>query len=170
MHTAMRHMRGTREGILIAIAIMAAFVFFLFAIILSYQTSLDAKIMSSAVSPFVKYNLYFMVTLSALGITVGASVFYFMSKKVDTTHGVARKSTEIMLRFLSQDERMVMQALLTRGGIMLQRDFSREHGLSKVKAHRVVSRLAERGIVTLDEHGKTNRVTLDPQVLAALKE
>jgi len=163
-------MRGTHKGILIAIAIMAGFVFFLISLILSYQTSLDAKVMSSAVSPIVKYNLYFMVAISTLGIAVGASVFYFMSRRVETTHGVARKSTEIMLRFLSQDERMVMEALLAKKGVMLQRDFSREHGLSKVKAHRVVSRLAERGIVTLDEHGKTNRVTLDPQVLAALKE
>jgi hypothetical protein len=166
----MQRMRGTREGILIAIAIIAAFVFFLVALILGYQTSLDAKIMSSAVSPFVKYNLYFMVALATLGIAVGASVFYFMSRRVETTHGVARKSAEIMLRFLSPDERMVMEALVRRGGAMLQRDFSREHGLSKVKAHRVIARLAERGIVTLDEHGKTNRVTLDPQVLTALKE
>lgn len=166
----MQRMRGTREGILIAIAIIAAFVFVLVTLILSYQTTVDAKIMSSAVSPIVRYNIYFMVALATLGIAVGASVFYFMSRRVETTHGVARKSTEIMLRFLSQDERMVMEALLARGGSMLQRDFSREHGLSKVKAHRVVARLAERGIVTLDEHGKTNRVTLDPQVLAALKE
>lgn len=166
----MQRMRGTHKGVLIAIAIIAAFVFFLISLILSYQTSLDAKVMSSAVSPIVKYNLYFMVAISTLGIAVGASVFYFMSKRVETTHGVARKSTEIMLRFLSQDERMVMQALLARSGTMLQRDFSREHGLSKVKAHRVVARLTERGIVTLDEYGKTNRVTLDPQVLAALKE
>jgi uncharacterized membrane protein len=166
----MQRMRGTREGVLVAIAIIAAFVFFLVALILSYQTSLDAKTMSSTVSPLVKYHLYFMVAVSTLGIAVGASVFYFMSRRVETTQSVAKKTGEIVLRFLSSDERRVLEAMSARNGSMLQRDFSREHGLSKVKTHRVVARLAERGIVTLDEHGKTNRVTLDPQLLAALKE
>jgi hypothetical protein len=160
---------GTREGILVGVALLAAFVFFVFAVVLSYQTSLETRIMSPSVSPLVRYHVYFMVSLAALGIAVGASVFYFMSRRVDSTQNVAKRSAEIMLKFLSPDDRMVVEALLTKGGSMLQRDLSREHGLSKVKAHRVVMRLAERGIVSADEHGKTNRIRLAPEILAALR-
>jgi hypothetical protein len=162
--------RGTREGIVIAIAMLGAFVFFLFGFVLSYQTALDSRVMSPAVSPFVKYNVYFVVSLSALGVAVGATVFYFMGRRVDSSHTVAKKSAEIVLRFLSHDEQMVLKALLAKKGELLQSELSRTHGLSKVKAHRVVTRLVAKGIVTLTEHGKTKRLTLQPDIYEALKE
>lgn len=161
--------RGTREGIVIAVAMLGAFVFFLFGFVLSYQTALDTRVMSPAVSPFVKYNVYFVVSLSALGVAVGATVFYFMGRRVDSSHTVAKKSAEIVLRFLSPEERRVLTALLENNGELLQSELSRSHGLNKLQAHRVVSRLTAKGIVALSGYGKTNRVTLQKEIYEALK-
>ncbi len=165
-----RSLRGTREGILIAVVILSAFVFFLFAVVFSFQTTLESKVMSPLVSPLIKYQVYFIISLGALGIAVGATVFYFMSQRVDSRQHAAKKSADVILRFLSPDEQHVVKALMEKQGTLLQSELSRSHGLSKVKAHRVVARLVAKGIVALQEHGKTNRISLDAEIREAMKE
>jgi uncharacterized membrane protein len=67
---------------------------------------------------------------------------------------------EVALRLLDENERRVVEALVARGGSMLQKDISYELGFSRVKAHRVVQSLVRRGLVTAEEHYNTNRVSL----------
>jgi uncharacterized membrane protein len=67
---------------------------------------------------------------------------------------------EVALRLLDENERRVVEALVAKGGSMLQKDISYELGFSRVKAHRVVQSLVKRGLVTTEEHFNTNRVAL----------
>jgi len=67
---------------------------------------------------------------------------------------------EVALRLLDENERRVVEALVAKGGEMLQKDISYELGFSRVKAHRVVQSLVKRGLVTTEEHYNTNRVSL----------
>jgi uncharacterized membrane protein len=52
--------------------------------------------------------------------------------------------------------------LAAHDGKYLQKFIVKETGLSKLKTHRIVSRLAERGIVTAVSSGNTNEVSLSP--------
>ena len=165
-----RILRGTREGVLIGVVILCAFLFFLFAIVFTFQSSLETKVMSPLVSPFIKYQVYFIISLGTLGVAVGASVFYFMSQRVDSRQSAAKKSAEVMLKFLSSDEQHVIKALIEKNGTLLQSELSRSYGLSKLKAHRVVARLVAKSIITLEEHGKTNRIILDSEIRDAIKD
>ena len=61
---------------------------------------------------------------------------------------------------LTEDERKVINTLNLHQGKYLQKYITKEAGLSKLKTHRIVTRLAERGIVTLEKTGNTNTVTL----------
>jgi uncharacterized membrane protein len=45
-------------------------------------------------------------------------------------------------------------------GKYLQKSIRGEAGLSRLQTHRVVARIAERGIVTLEKMGNTNQVVL----------
>jgi uncharacterized membrane protein len=67
---------------------------------------------------------------------------------------------ESIEKTLSEDERKVINTLNLHGGKYLQKYITKEAGLSKLKTHRIVTRLAERGIVTLEKTGNTNTVTL----------
>jgi len=67
---------------------------------------------------------------------------------------------EVALRLLDENERRVVEALVTKGGSMLQKDISYDLGFSRVKTHRVLQSLVKRGLVTTEEHYNTNRVTL----------
>jgi hypothetical protein len=67
---------------------------------------------------------------------------------------------ESIEKTLTEDERKVINTLNLHGGKYLQKYITKETGLSKLKTHRIVTRLAERGIITLEKTGNTNTVTL----------
>lgn len=67
-------------------------------------------------------------------------------------------SLESVLKTLKDDESKVIEVLLNHNGKFLQKNIRREAGLSRLKTHRVLARLAERGIVKLEKSGNTNEV------------
>ena len=69
-------------------------------------------------------------------------------------------SFEGVMRVLREDERNVCMALWKEGGIALQKDVRWITGLSKVKTHRAVARLASRGVIMVEKGDKGNRLSL----------
>ncbi len=69
-------------------------------------------------------------------------------------------SYDVVLRFLKEDEKKVVEVLRNSGNESLQKDIAKQTGLSKIKTHRVIARLAERGVVKAQRHGRTNRIRL----------
>lgn len=69
-------------------------------------------------------------------------------------------SFEGVMKVLREDERKVCMAILKEGGTALQKDVRWMTGLSKVKTHRVVARLAGRGVVTVKKEDRRNRLSL----------
>jgi uncharacterized membrane protein len=67
---------------------------------------------------------------------------------------------ESIVKTLSEDERKVIEVLAVHDGKYLQKYIRNEVGLSRLQTHRIVARLAERGIVTLEKTGNTNNVVL----------
>ena len=65
-----------------------------------------------------------------------------------------------VLRVLNEDERKVIEILVAEGGTMLQKDIRWKTDLSRVKTHRILFRLAKRGIVSAEKYYNTNRITL----------
>ena len=67
---------------------------------------------------------------------------------------------DAVLRVLKGDEKKVIETLVTEGGTMLQKDIRWKTGFSRVKTHRIIYRLTERGIVSTEKHYNTNKITL----------
>ena len=67
---------------------------------------------------------------------------------------------DAVLRVLNEDERKVIDTLVAEGGTMLQKDIRWKTDLSRVKTHRILLRLAKRGIVSAEKYYNTNRITL----------
>ncbi len=67
---------------------------------------------------------------------------------------------DAVLRVLKDDEKKVIETLVSEGGTMLQKDIRWKAGFSRVKTHRILYRLAERGIVISEKHYNTNKITL----------
>jgi len=88
-----------------------------------------------------------------------------MERKLDLpTPGQKTETTctplESIVKTLSDDERKVIDVLAAHEGKYLQKYIRNEVGLSRLQTHRVVARLAVRGIVTLEKTGNTNNVLL----------
>jgi len=67
---------------------------------------------------------------------------------------------ESVAKTLTDEERRIIQVLNTHEGKYLQKYIRSETGLSRLKTHRIIARLAERGIVSLEKTGNTNQVYL----------
>ena len=73
---------------------------------------------------------------------------------------------EGVLRVLEPEEQQVCKALYNRGGSTTQKEITNITGFSKVKTHRILSRLASRRIVSVEKAGKTNLIHLSEWVLS----
>lgn len=67
---------------------------------------------------------------------------------------------DAVLRVLKDDERKVIETLVAEGGIMLQKNIRWKTDFSRVKTHRILYRLAQRGIVSAEKYYNTNKITL----------
>ena len=67
---------------------------------------------------------------------------------------------DAVLRVLNEDEKKVIETLVAEGGTMLQKNIRWKTDLSRVKTHRILLRLAKRGIVSAEKYYNTNRITL----------
>lgn len=65
-----------------------------------------------------------------------------------------------VLRVLNDDERKVIETLVAEDGTMLQKEIRWKTGLSRVKTHRILFRLAKRGIVSAEKYYNTNKIVL----------
>lgn len=70
------------------------------------------------------------------------------------------KAYESIAKTLTSEERKVINVLSGHNGKYLQKYIKNETGLSRLKTHRILARLSERGIVSLEKTGNTNQVYL----------
>jgi uncharacterized membrane protein len=65
-----------------------------------------------------------------------------------------------ILKLLNANEKKVMEKIIENEGSALQSEISRMEGMTKLKTHRAVKELERKGIVKLEQYGKTNRIIL----------
>ncbi|MCP8320847.1 MAG: hypothetical protein H3Z52_07900 [archaeon] len=93
---------------------------------------------------------------------IGASSQLFTPVKSDNqqTQKMREGSYDVVIKTLKPDERLVLEVLRKHDGKYLQKWIRKETGLTRLKTHRIIARLAERGIVTVKAYGNTNEVAL----------
>ncbi|MCP8315648.1 MAG: hypothetical protein H3Z51_02135 [archaeon] len=102
------------------------------------------------------------VDLSAQNKEIGASSQLVTPVKSDNqqTQKILEGSYDTIIKTLKPDERLVLEVLRKHDGKYLQKWIRKETGLTRLKTHRIIARLAERGIVTVKIYGNTNEVAL----------
>ncbi|MCX8153624.1 MAG: hypothetical protein N3E52_04235 [Candidatus Bathyarchaeota archaeon] len=65
-----------------------------------------------------------------------------------------------VVKTLTDEERRIIEVLKAHDGKYLQKYLRKEAELSRLKTHRILARLAARGIVKLERFGNTNQVIL----------
>jgi uncharacterized membrane protein len=67
----------------------------------------------------------------------------------------------LVLRLLTGDERAVFHAIMDAGGETYQKDVVNRTKMSDAKVSRVLDRLEEKGLVTRERHGMSNKVRIE---------
>ena len=111
-------------------------------------------------------SLIILVGLVVVGI--GGVVYFQLYPEIEATNRNTQGSVnsqssqplDSILKTLKEDERKVLSVLMNHDGKYLQKYIRKEAGLSRLRTHRVIARLAERGVVTLQKTGNTNEVSI----------
>jgi hypothetical protein len=95
-------------------------------------------------------------------IRVGTVGVIHATRNISATQSAANGSTahESVVKTLTEEERKVVEVLNIHQGKYLQKYIRSETGLSRLQTYRIIARLADRGIVSLEKTGNTNQVYL----------
>ena len=133
---------------------------------------------TSVQNPMLPYFGVLFVVLIGVTVTgIGGLAYYVVfpeirkSVAVETAEPILKSCVaekpesnvsayESVLKTLTGEERKVVEVLGAHEGKYLQKYIRKEAELSRLKTHRIVARLAERGIVSLEKTGNTNQVLL----------
>jgi hypothetical protein len=111
--------------------------------------------------PFFFIPLSSLLLLSTVLVSmVGVIYFLVLPEMKNYVTGDGKDTISVVLRTLKPEERKVVNVLYAHGGTYLQKFITKETGLSKLKTHRVVAALSERGIVHVEKRRNTNEVSL----------
>lgn len=100
-----------------------------------------------------------------IGMGIGAAAYYFFSEKRQAAP--KQVNLKAIYKLLDSDERKVFEKIIENKGKALQSEISYIEGIGKVRAHRIIDKMVEKGIIEKEAFGKTNSVKL-PKDLAEL--
>lgn len=159
--------RGRRE-ILLLTFILSGFIFIVLTLVFSYHLSAEQRQFSPLIGILVSYHVEFMVAVAALGVAVGAGAFYLLTGILEKRKAEVRWNAGLLLKFLNEDERQAVKLLLKKRGIAYQSEVASLEGMSRVRAHRVISRLQKRGVIGVRKAGKINILEMPYELLEGL--
>lgn len=73
---------------------------------------------------------------------------------------VAAEENYLVLRLLSGDERAMFKAIMDSNGEALQKDLMQRTKMSNAKVSRVLEKLEQKGVVSKERYGSTNRIRI----------
>jgi DNA-binding transcriptional regulator LsrR (DeoR family) len=166
--------------LLLAAVLGLAVSLFLLALAFLPTTSLEGlfyRIVTEGFPPGLPFviplsTLLFLSTV--LASVVGVIYFLVLPEMKDYYSSgsapVGRDASAMVMRTLKPDERKVVGVIKVHGGNYIQKFITQEAGLSRLKTHRVVAALAERGIVRVEKRGNSNEVTLAEWFLEGMEK
>ncbi len=116
------------------------------------------------------YGVLFAVLIGVTVVSVIGVAYYLVYPQIRmgttqlpltlTPPANGTSAYETVAKTLTDEERKVIAVLKAHEGKYLQKYIKSETGLSRLQTHRIIARLSERGIVSLEKTGNTNQVTL----------
>jgi|WetSurMetagenome_2_1015567.scaffolds.fasta_scaffold707350_1 predicted transcriptional regulator len=125
---------------------------------LPYYGALFAVLIALAVLAVVGISYYLVYPQIRMGAAPVPVQPVAATQTTPVTNGVS--AYESVSKTLTEDERKIITTLQTHNGKYLQKYIKAETGLSRLQTHRILARLAERGMVSLEKTGNTNQVAL----------
>lgn len=133
------------------------------------MTGMGGMMGESSVMGFFLWPTILTASAAVVVVAVAYVILFpsikYSSETTQTKPEIASPTTDfdpvsIVMRVVRPDERAALEVLRNSGGVCLQKDITYKTGVSKLKTHRIVARLADRGIIRVRKMGKTNEITV----------
>ncbi|MFH0885374.1 MAG: helix-turn-helix domain-containing protein [Candidatus Micrarchaeota archaeon] len=155
-----------RKEIVLGLVIVSVFIFLITVLVFVYAISSQGMEVPDILHPFMEFHIHFMVVMGVFGVLSGLIVYSLLNATIEKQKQVVKTNMDIIMKFLSPEDREVVLLLLEKEGMTTQSEIARLPGMSRLKAHRVVKKLEDRGIVHVEKYGKINMI----RVVDELKE
>lgn len=143
------------------VLIIGALSFLLFVIFLSLLLADKFEVKSCGCPKLVSHNfIYIFIVLAA--VFIASLVYYLTSIKIEAQGKLMDKNISLILGFLDEDEKAVLEHLIKNKGEILQNELTRKYG--KLKTHRLIQRLKNKNIINIQNLGKTNLIKLKDEL------
>ncbi len=150
----------SRKQVVLALVIVSVFIFLVSVLVFVYALYAQGSEVPDFLLLFLQYHIHFMVLMGLFGVFSGLVVYRITSSTIDRQRKAAKANVNIILKFLSEAEKDLVKLLLEKGGMTTQSEISKLPYMTRLKAHRIVKKLEDRGLVHVEKHGKINMVRL----------
>ena len=140
-----------RREITLGIVIVSVFIFLVSVLVFVFALYSEGQAVPGFLQPFIEYHIQFMVLMGVFGVSSGLVVYSILNATIEKQEKAAKTNMGIIMKFLGEDERNILDLLSSKGGMTTQCEISRLPGMSRLKAHRVVRKLEDRGIVHVEK-------------------
>ncbi len=151
----------------LVIFMIFGFLFLTFAVIFTYAAPSGTPL--GIFELLMMHHLEFMLLMSLLGLAVGASITYLLYERIETQEKESGITAELLLKFLTSEEKKIVLYLAKSGGSAYQSEISRLESFTRLRAHRAIARLVSKEIISIDKIGKTNKLLLSKPLASALE-
>jgi hypothetical protein len=109
----------------------------------------------------ISHNFLWLFIVLAV-VFVGSLIYYLFSFKMDEKERIIGKNLEIIYSILDKDEKKVLEAIVKNSGEIEQAEVSKNY--DKIRAHRILKKLQDKGIIGILKKGKTNTIELNEEL------
>ncbi len=103
---------------------------------------------------------WMIIILSSLGFFVGGLVYFILSEKYTKEKEELIFDARAALNFLEREQRIIVEALLAHRCGMFQSEITNATGIHKVKVHRLIKKMVDKGLVSVQIKGKRRLIKL----------
>jgi hypothetical protein len=149
-----------RRKIVLGLVVVAVFIFLITVLVFVYALASGDEQVPGILQPFLVYHIQFMVIMGFFGVGSGLVVYSILNATLEKQKKIVQTNMDIIMKFLSPDEREIVRLMGEKEGMTTQSEMAKLPGMTRLKAHRVVKKLEDRGIVHVEKYGKINVVRL----------
>lgn len=113
---------------------------------------------------------YIIPVFAFFGLAIGALIYYIMNEDIEKKQKTIEYNTEVILKLVNPEERRVIKKIVENEGKIQQVEITYMEGYTKVKAHRIIESLVQKGIITKEALGKMRMIRMNDEFYNFLKK
>ena len=127
---------------------------------------------TSPASPLYQWAIINHVWINFILVIIAISFGFVWSHisfhEIQQREKQSRKVIDVVMLFLSTDERAILNYLVEKKGEASQADVSRLEGMNRVKAFRTLQKMQQRNLLEITSFGKVRKVRLKENIYDSL--